>query len=85
MKAFNETSASLDWHSSDRAATVSASRQIREESAPIVLSLNGVSVAYGERVVLENITCSFPEGEITAILGPSGCGKSTLLRVLNRT
>jgi len=35
--------------------------------------------------VLENITCSFPEGEITAILGPSGCGKSTLLRVLNRT
>jgi phosphate transport system ATP-binding protein len=41
--------------------------------------------AYGQRVVLKNVGCSVPEGEITAILGPSGCGKSTLLRVLNRT
>lgn len=51
----------------------------------MVLSLQGVSAAYGERVVLRNLVCSFPENQITAIVGPSGCGKSTLLRVLNRT
>jgi phosphate transport system ATP-binding protein len=55
------------------------------ERARIALALQRVSVAYGKRVVIKSATCSFLEGEITAILGPSGCGKSTLLRVLNRT
>jgi phosphate transport system ATP-binding protein len=81
----SETSTALDWRGSDRAVAIGTARQTREESAPIVLSLHGVSAAYGERIVLKNIACSFPQGEITAVLGPSGCGKSTLLRVLNRT
>lgn len=85
MDASSETSTALDWRGSDRAVAVRTTRQTEEESAPIVLSLHGVSAAYGERVALRNIACSFPQGEITAILGPSGCGKSTLLRVLNRT
>jgi phosphate transport system ATP-binding protein len=84
MNASNE-SVALNWRGSDSAVPVRAVRRAQEESAPIVLSLDGVSVAYGERVVLRNVACSFAEGEITAILGPSGCGKSTLLRVLNRT
>ncbi|MEA2658943.1 MAG: phosphate transport system ATP-binding protein [Candidatus Binatota bacterium] len=85
MNASGETSAGLDWRGSDRPAVVRATRQAQPESAPIVLSLHEVSAAYGERVVLRNVACSIPQGEITAILGPSGCGKSTLLRVLNRT
>lgn len=85
MNGSSETSAALDWHGGDRTAVVRAAPQAQQQSAPIVLSLHGVSAAYGERVVLRNVACSFPQGEITAILGPSGCGKSTLLRVLNRT
>jgi len=85
MNASGQTSAGLDWRGSDRTAVVAAARQAQPENAPIVLSLHEVSAAYGERVVLRNVTCSIPHGEITAILGPSGCGKSTLLRVLNRT
>jgi phosphate transport system ATP-binding protein len=81
----SETSVSLDWHESDGNVVVEAARQTQKESAPIVLSMQGVSVTYDERVVLRNIACCFLEGEITAIMGPSGCGKSTLLRVLNRT
>jgi phosphate transport system ATP-binding protein len=84
MNASSETSAGLDWRNSDTVVAGSV-RQSQKESVPIVLSVDGVSVAYGERVVLSNVACSFPEGEITAIMGPSGCGKSTLLRVLNRT
>jgi phosphate transport system ATP-binding protein len=85
MNASGQTSAGLDWRDSDRTAVVRTVRQTQPESAPIVLSLQGVSAAYGERIVLRNVACSIPDGEITAVLGPSGCGKSTLLRVLNRT
>jgi phosphate transport system ATP-binding protein len=85
MNASSETSAALYWRDSDRTVAVSATRQAPQESAPVILSLHGVSAAYDERAVLRKVTCSIPQGEITAILGPSGCGKSTLLRVLNRT
>jgi phosphate transport system ATP-binding protein len=85
MNRSSETSAALDWRGSDRSVIVKTARQARRQSTPIVLSLHGVSAAYGARIVLRNVACSFPQGEITAILGPSGCGKSTLLRVLDRT
>jgi phosphate transport system ATP-binding protein len=85
MNGSGESSVEWNWRGSDRAAIVEAVRQEAEKNAPTGLSLQSVSVAYGHRVVLKNITCSLPQGKITAILGPSGCGKSTLLRVLNRT
>ncbi len=48
-------------------------------SAPRIV-LDGVSVGYGERIVLRDITTVLPAGKISVILGGSGCGKSTLLR-----
>ena len=39
---------------------------------------------FGERAAIKNISTSFPQNAVTAIIGPSGCGKSTLLRCLNR-
>ncbi len=42
--------------------------------------LQNVTVGYGDRTVLENITTVLPAGKISVILGGSGCGKSTLLR-----
>jgi phosphate transport system ATP-binding protein len=84
MNPSSETIGTLDWRG-NQATVIGAGRQPRTESAPIVLSVEGISVAYGKRVVLSDVACCFPEGEITAIMGPSGCGKSTLLRVLNRT
>jgi phosphate transport system ATP-binding protein len=80
MNVVQETSLALKWSGNGR-----ATGELRPVHRQAVLSLNGVSAAYGERVVLKNAACTFLEGEITAILGPSGCGKSTLLRVLNRT
>jgi phosphate transport system ATP-binding protein len=84
MNPSSETIETLDWRGNE-GTVIGAARQARTESAPIVLSVEGISVAYGKRVVLSDVACCFPEGEITAIMGPSGCGKSTLLRVLNRT
>jgi phosphate transport system ATP-binding protein len=34
--------------------------------------------------VLHEITLSFPQNQVTALIGPSGCGKTTLLRAINR-
>jgi iron complex transport system ATP-binding protein len=48
------------------------------------LRADGVTLAYDERVVVENLDLTPVDGGITAIIGPNGCGKSTLLRALGR-
>jgi zinc/manganese transport system ATP-binding protein len=47
-----------------------------------LISLKNVSVFYGARHALENVTGDFHEGTLTAVAGPNGSGKSTLLKVL---
>jgi phosphate transport system ATP-binding protein len=44
----------------------------------------GLTLGYGDRTVLNDITIDFVPGAVTALLGPTGSGKSTLLRTLNR-
>ena len=53
-------------------------------SAPTVLEARDVTIAYGQKKAIRNVSLVFPENRITAIIGPSGCGKSTLLRSFNR-
>jgi iron complex transport system ATP-binding protein len=48
-----------------------------------VLEARDISVSYGTREVLTNITLRTKPGELTAIIGPNGAGKSTLMRALN--
>jgi phosphate transport system ATP-binding protein len=50
----------------------------------IALTVNQLSLWYGERQALNNIDLHIPKNRITALIGPSGCGKSTLLRCFNR-
>lgn len=49
------------------------------------LSCHELRLGYGNRVVVDGVTTSFPEQRFTAIVGPNGCGKSTLLRALARS
>lgn len=49
-----------------------------DTSAP-VLRLSGVTVRYGDRLVLDVLEFAVAPGEVVAIMGPNGAGKSTLL------
>ncbi len=46
------------------------------------LELRGVSKAYGEHTVLDNVNLSLPDVEALVLVGPSGGGKTTLLRLI---
>ena len=48
------------------------------------LDVRGISLFYGEKQALNDISLSIPRNRVTAFIGPSGCGKSTLLRCFNR-
>ncbi len=50
------------------------------KTEPAAIELTAVTCAYGDRVVLENVSFAVPRAEIFFIIGGSGCGKSTLLR-----
>lgn len=48
------------------------------------LSAEAITLAYGDRTVVERLNLEIAPGRITAIVGANGCGKSTLLRALAR-
>ncbi|NTV11358.1 MAG: ABC transporter ATP-binding protein [Zoogloea sp.] len=45
--------------------------------------LDHVRFAYGERIVLRDVSLEIPRGKVVAIMGGSGCGKTTLLRLIS--
>ena len=68
-----------------------SSEQILEkpESAMVenekpVFEVKDVSLSYGDKQAIKNVTIDLAPKAVTAIIGPSGCGKSTFLRCLNR-
>jgi phosphate transport system ATP-binding protein len=48
------------------------------------MRIANVSVRYGERTVLDQVSLDIHRGCITALIGPSGCGKTSFLSALNR-
>ena len=46
------------------------------------LVAQGIVKRFGEHLVLDGFTHTFPAGSATCLMGPSGCGKTTLLHIL---
>jgi len=54
------------------------------EKTEAKMSAKAVSVFYGEKKAIDEVSIEIPTQYVTAFIGPSGCGKSTFLRTLNR-
>jgi phosphate transport system ATP-binding protein len=63
---------------------IEASQNGEHENQRSVIKIEKLSVYYGEKLAVHDITLPIFERKITALIGPSGCGKSTLLRSMNR-
>lgn len=48
----------------------------------LVIEANGVTKAYGDKVLFENLNFSLPPAGIVGIIGPNGAGKTTLFRLI---
>ena len=46
--------------------------------------VKNMSIWYGEKRAIQDVTMDIASNAVTAVIGPSGCGKSTFLRALNR-
>ena len=47
-----------------------------------VIEFNGVSKAFGDKLLMDNVNFSIPPGAIVGIIGPNGAGKSTLFKMI---
>jgi energy-dependent translational throttle protein EttA len=48
----------------------------------VVIEAHGVSKAYGDTVLFEDLEFSLPKGGIVGVIGPNGAGKTTLFRLI---
>jgi len=55
-----------------------------DPDAPVKIAARDVSVFYGEKQALFDVSLDIADKTVTALIGPSGCGKSTFLRTMNR-
>ena len=53
-----------------------------ERLGELVIEVKGLTKAYGERLLIDNLSFNLPAGGIVGIIGPNGAGKTTLFRML---
>lgn len=48
------------------------------------IQAQAIQIAYEDKIIIDDLSTSIPQGKITTIVGANGCGKSTLLKALTR-
>ena len=54
----------------------------RDQAEPPLLQVDGLSVQFGQQLVLRDISLDIPAGQTLVVLGESGCGKTVLLKTM---
>jgi manganese/zinc/iron transport system ATP- binding protein len=62
--------------------TVAAEQVVAARAAGSAVRMRDVTVAYGDRVALEDVDLDINAGALLAVIGPNGAGKSTLLKAI---
>jgi phosphate transport system ATP-binding protein len=76
----NDSSANVG----DQAPPLAGAPAVRDKLFDPVMSAREVSVHYGDKCAVRNVSLDIGRNQVLAMIGPSGCGKSTFLRCLNR-
>ena len=71
-------------HSIDISALGRDKRSLSLANEQVAIEVPDLSLFYGQKQALHNVSMNIPRQRVTAFIGPSGCGKSTLLRCFNR-
>ncbi len=50
----------------------------------VVIEANGISKAFGDKILYENLSFSLPPGGIIGVIGPNGAGKTTLFKMITK-
>lgn len=58
--------------------------QDKSRESEIIISLSDITMSYGQRTVLSDVSLQLRRGEFLAVTGPNGGGKSTLLKIMLR-
>jgi len=63
---------------------VEASQNLSFPEEKVVIKVENLSLFFGKKRALYDVSLSIPGNSITAVIGPSGCGKSSLISCFNR-
>jgi energy-dependent translational throttle protein EttA len=79
LKRFEELN---DYEYQKRNETAEIFIPVAERLGNEVIEFENVSKAYGDRLLIDNLSMKIPPGAIVGIIGPNGAGKSTLFRMI---
>jgi len=83
MEPVNPTTSAPTTPKPQQAGQGEARATVAADAAPRMVT-EGITVHYGKTLGVRDVSLTFRDKTVTALIGPSGCGKTTFLRALNR-
>ena len=72
----------LSQAAKEKITTAHINIPMTERLGDLVIEATDISKAYGDRVLIDNLSFKIPKGAIVGIIGPNGAGKTTLFRMI---